>query len=350
MSCVFNRHSVHRRRGFTLVELLVVIAIIGTLVALLMPAVQSAREAARRMSCQNNLHNLVLAVHNYHDSLGCFPPGWINTKVGGVITGSAEGWGWGALILPFVEQKNLAEAIGVNRGSLMDQIANNPKLVVPMIQTPLPIFMCPSDSGFNGRGQVANGRSFDAGLGMTAAGLTTAATTLVGVSNYIGVEGHVDGVAANANTGVFYGDAYVRMSDIVDGTSNTFAIGERESLTALGGAWVGIRNPNGSQGGGVNVVVGQSQVKLNQPVTPSIAWNHVTLGAGDGFSSLHPNGAQFASVDGAVRFVSNSINHNWYAAAGPATKGTIADSKDSRNGVYQRLMTRNDKLTVADFQ
>jgi hypothetical protein len=270
--------------------------------------------------------------------------------VNGVITANAEGWGWGAFVLPFLEQKNLSEAIGVSRSSLMDQIGNNPKVVVPAIQTPLQIFMCPSDSGFNGRGQIANGRSFNGGLGMTKAGLTGAGNALVGVSNYIGVEGHIDGVAANANTGVFFGDAYVRMSDIVDGTSNTFAIGERESLVCLGGAWVGIRNANGSQGAGVNVVVGHSQVKLNQPETPSIGWNaNSPLAPGDGFSSLHPNGAQFASVDGSVRFVSNSINHNWYAANGPGTKGTIADSKDSRNGVYQRLMTRNDKLTVADF-
>src|SRR5207247_5386345 len=88
------------RRAFTLVELLVVIAIIGTLVALLLPAVQGAREAARRMSCSNNLHNLVIALHNYHDSLGSFPSGWLYQTTEPDFT---ESWGWSTFLLPFVE-------------------------------------------------------------------------------------------------------------------------------------------------------------------------------------------------------------------------------------------------------
>ena len=94
-------------RGFTLVELLVVIAIIGTLVALLLPAVQGAREQARRASCSNNLHNLILACQQYHTNMGSFPSGWIcqinpgmNSYYSGNALSYSEGWGWGALILP----------------------------------------------------------------------------------------------------------------------------------------------------------------------------------------------------------------------------------------------------------
>src|SRR5215467_393971 len=105
--------SLNSQSGFTLVELLVVIAIIGVLVSLLLPAVQSARESARRMQCTNNLHNLGLAMHNYHDALGTFPNShFYNPSPSGKddLCSSAtncEMWGWGALILPYVEQQNL---------------------------------------------------------------------------------------------------------------------------------------------------------------------------------------------------------------------------------------------------
>src|SRR5690242_12354846 len=98
-----------RSRGFTLVELLVVIAIIGTLVALLLPAVQQAREAARRMSCSNNLHNLAIAAQNYHDSIGTFPSAYISAP--DPNGGFGESWGWGVLMLPFLEQKNMYTAL-----------------------------------------------------------------------------------------------------------------------------------------------------------------------------------------------------------------------------------------------
>jgi prepilin-type N-terminal cleavage/methylation domain-containing protein len=102
-----------RRTAFTLVELLVVIAVIGVLVALLLPAVQAAREAARRSSCQNNLKQLGIGLHNYHDALQTFPSGWIEHP-----TGNYEAWAWGSLLLPYLEQSALSDKLGVTRGTL----------------------------------------------------------------------------------------------------------------------------------------------------------------------------------------------------------------------------------------
>ena len=137
-----------RIRGFTLVELLVVITIIGILIALLLPAVQAAREAARRMQCSNNLKQIGLALHNYHTAIGCFPPGYISAYTapgydasGGYNTGdTGPGWGWGAMILPYLEQGNVWSQIHFN----LDIKDPNNAASEP---TSLPVFLCPSDGG-----------------------------------------------------------------------------------------------------------------------------------------------------------------------------------------------------------
>jgi prepilin-type N-terminal cleavage/methylation domain-containing protein len=356
MSRVFGRlavrrSAVRRRRGFTLVELLVVIAIIGTLVALLMPAVQAARESARKMSCGNNLHNIALAVQNYHDSVGSFPTCWFYQKSDPDFF---ESWGWGALVLPFIEQKNLHDQLGVTTGRLSTQLdpSLNPggaaaaSRVKTGVQTPLQIFICPSDSGFNGRGLSVN-RSFAQGLGSGKVGLTDTS-----LSNYPGVAGHRDvhssTMTANRGigSGVFFENSYMRMSDIIDGTSNTFMIGERESLECKSGTWVGVERPTGSGAAGPNQVLGHSRPKLNQ-ATSVIAWNTGGTGCMEGFSSLHPGGAQFAACDGSVRFVANQINWNWIDDTLEGHKKK--DANGNPIGVYQRLMSRNDKVPVGDF-
>jgi prepilin-type N-terminal cleavage/methylation domain-containing protein len=140
-----------RADGFTLVELLVVIAIIGVLVALLLPAVQSAREAARRMKCASNLKQIGLALQNYHDTHNVFPPGVLTQTNdphyrAGVPNGpgqdrnaAVESWGWAAFLLPYVEQTALYQQ-GPGSGQLLQNLVN------PVALTPLAIYRCPSDT------------------------------------------------------------------------------------------------------------------------------------------------------------------------------------------------------------
>ncbi|MDX1947431.1 MAG: DUF1559 domain-containing protein [Pirellulaceae bacterium] len=324
-------------RGFTLVELLVVIAIIGVLVSMLLPAVQAAREAARRSACQNNLRQIGLALHNHHDTFGSFPPGWVESP-----TATNECWGWSAFILPQLEQSNLQDQLGVYRGTFFDQLSTNGAVVVPAARTKLKVFMCPSDTGFTQPGNVHQNRQFN-GNGFAASGQT--APFLPGVSNYAGVLGHRSVVNGVENTGAFYGDSQVRFADFLDGTSNTLIVGERDTFNCRAAAWVGIRNSGGSGGRGVELAGGHSRPKLNQD-TAAISWNTVRVGCGEGFSSLHPGGALFLAGDASVRFIPDQIEHNWY---GSTANGTVADASNTQNGTYQRLMSRADSLIVPSY-
>ena len=135
------------RRGFTLIELLVVIAIIAVLIALLLPAVQAAREAARRAQCVNNLKQIALALHNYHDTIGTFPPGGIDD-----VNWFGTWWNWPAFILPQLEQRNIYNAINfslrnisVTDNSLAAQDPNG-----TVWRSVINTYLCPSDSVGNG--------------------------------------------------------------------------------------------------------------------------------------------------------------------------------------------------------
>src|SRR5713226_3438539 len=199
-----------RRKGFTLIELLVVIAIIGVLIALLLPAVQKARESANRSKCQNNLHQIGIALHSYHGDHGSFPSGYLwKRTMPDVPTQTDPGWSWGALLLPYLEQDNLHGQINF-RSSVSDPTNEAIRTSV------LPSFVCPTDQQ-TGLFQI-----------QTTSGLSYSAAT----NSYAACFG---GLVEIGNTpgcgdGVFYRNSRVRIADIIDGSSNTFAVGERAAL------------------------------------------------------------------------------------------------------------------------
>lgn len=324
-----------RARGFTLVELLVVIAIIGILIALLLPAVQSAREAARRINCSSNLKQLGLAMHNYHDVHKALPPAFMVYNAQGEIDG---GWAWAVFLMPFVEQSPLQDSLSVTKYTL-DQVITDPALL-PMLQMPLSVLKCPSSPMEDLREYQGTGSS------------------MVSTANYVCCRGWFSyggrySMDRNMN-GICYGESGTRLAEITDGTSNTFALGERTVFPANAEnpakwpSWCGPGGlgPSETKGKG-NTVSGCVAVKLNHPTSI------------DGFSSHHPGGANFCFCDGSVHFISETITFDSGVLAGkentkiPATganSGTFnSEARAGNLGVYQLLGARADGAPITDF-
>ena len=314
-----------QKSGFTLVELLVVIAIIGILIALLLPAVQAAREAARRMQCSNNLKQLGLAMHNYHGALGSFPPGFETRNSVGAVAG---GWAWGVYLMPYIEQSSLKDSLSPTKYKL-DEVTSNADLL-KMLQVNLPCFECPSSP-------LQPLREF---LGPGSA--------MVGTSNYTGCRGYFNVKGGNhltwPNNGVLYGDSSVSIRDITDGTSCTFAIGERTVLYAWENEptkWPSWCGPGGL---GIGSTVSSCV---------STSMNHETdIHA---FSSHHSGGANFCFADGSVHFISDNVHSVDAATAGmdvsgsPASQAALEQALGSPNvGTFQLLGIRNDGQMIVD--
>jgi prepilin-type N-terminal cleavage/methylation domain-containing protein/prepilin-type processing-associated H-X9-DG protein len=330
--------------GFTLVELLVVIAIIGVLVGLLLPAVQAARESARRSSCTNQLKQIGLAMHNHLSATRAFPSGF-------VLTGTTPNYdnpaiwsepmrfegnfvAWGALILPYLEQQEIFDQLrftekSVN-GVMLGRLVNTTPAAV--LSRALPPYSCPSD-------RLPTRRRNNTSL-----------LSNFGPSNYVGnfgrgadTRGQLCGT--RSPNGTLFVNSSLAPRQILDGMSKTLLVGELSSdqkqwtyfgtdsgsLDGQGaGTWAGV--PNQLKFDGMVVRDVHPDHPLNSTLPESTITNFGGYGDHDGFGSKHSGGANFLFCDGAVRFISESI-----------------DSSSSPLGTYQRLGDRADGMALGDF-
>jgi len=332
----------HRKLGFTLVELLVVIALIGVLVALLLPAVQSAREASRRSKCSNNSKQLGLALHNYHDVFQVFPINYSQSVQGPNGPGGNSGdnqsrqCSWMAMILPYIEQPSLYNSIDWNLG--MKDAGGRPTSNVAIAQTLIPVFRCPSDaSGAPVAGRYGTrewlGRWPDDTFGQFAG---TNYKGCVGSDWNWGVFANPMGGTPNGldgGNGIFVRDENVRnanpkemrrMSQVSDGLSNTMAIGEALPDLCSHTFWYGM-----------NASLATSAIPLNYYVRVYRTTNSRTAYFGSqtlfapfwdwnnnySYASHHSGGATFTFGDGSVRFIGENINLPTYRALGTMDVG-----------------------------
>ncbi len=290
------------RRAFTLIELLIVIAIIAVLIGLFLPAVQAAREAARRAQCANNLKQIGLALHNYHDAVGAFPPGWIARRDPATGDNAGPGWGWAAMILPQLEQ---AAVFGAINFSLPIESAQNQTARL----TKLDVFACPSDASFRPQFTVVDSNTTNVTLGDSICDVAS--------TNYVGCFGKTDPSSLypysptddppgrdNAE-GLFFRNRSIAIAGITDGTSQTLAVGER-SQNLSRATWTGaitnaavpiteLQAEDGLSPEGGDALVVSHTGELDGPNSrPAHA---------DQFWARHPGGAQFAFADGSVRFL-----------------------------------------------
>ncbi len=369
MSTFFPRSS--RRRAFTLIELLVVIAIIAVLIALLLPAVQQARESARRTQCKNQLKQLGLALHNYHDTfITTLPPGYIYSNAGGGALNN--GWGWGTMILPYIDQAPLYNAFTASTAipSISNGLIASTGTVFPApgsVESVIASQRCPSDPGIATVANAAGGGAFarngnSASLGRTnylgvagavfyqtsATQITSACPTVTnpsgasfatpaagtpppvpagptaGLPVWGGINNGCNGVplptipAYAAGTtlsavlgGTFGANSKVGIRDMTDGTSNVIMIGER--YTPANAAPLTVMVLGDAMWSGVATAT--SEWNVLGEATWKVNQNFTsayTRPPTTGFGSMHTGGAQFLMGDGAVRFLTENLDITTY--------------------------------------
>lgn len=334
-----RNHSKFRPRGFTLIELLVVIAIIAILIALLLPAVQQAREAARRTQCKNNLKQLGLALHNYHDVHRSFPA---------AAVWNDDDYGWGTMILPFLDQGPLYEAMDITNSDPQFSISgwsggDGMWPVRSGLETTfLAAFSCPSSTlpqNAEGGGNVGTGGSPNPDNAVGA-----------GKSDYKGCAGNDDNDDGMMLVGSDGSPTKIR--DVTDGTSNTIMIGESSYYNTIAEDPT-LSSPHGVASNGHNtrkfpVWAGPGHQDEQILAKTDMRSPLNSRADDDCFFSFHTGGAQFLFADGSVHFVSENIdsrlgctdNSSWCPSPVPAK---------SEWGTYQRLGGKNDGQVVGEF-
>ena len=284
-----------RRRpyAFTLVELLVVIAIIGVLVALLLPAIQAAREAARRMQCVNNLKQVGLALHNYHDTHQALP---MNNRPNPVP--NSNGFSWITASLPYLEQGSLYDQLDFSVPLIDSTNSNNRSLV----NTSIEALLCPSDPTPGVRSDLAGWWAFPA-----AGGVLPATDRTAGVSCYKGFAGP-DTWDTDPPDALFERQPRrpVRLRDILDGTSNVMATGERSPSYSCWASW------SAANGAWISTLYRINQIRQTEPLPSAPEVGGVRYGA----ISLHPAGINAGFADGSVHFLDENIDLTIYRQLG----------------------------------
>lgn len=354
VSSNFTRSS--RIRGFTLIEVLVVLFVIGLLVALLLPAVQQSRAAARRTQCLNHLKQIGLALHNYHDVFQSLPSGYITALPEDINATEQSHWGWGALLLPYLEQTPRYQTLQPNQRLLHENLTSAEGLQA--LTTPIAVFRCPDDSGpetNNFNETLADNPSdpasawynrFVTSNGTDRIAIATSNYVMVACSSY-STTPPVDPKPYGPATGLGFQNSSVTFADVTDGTSVTFLVGERsfraDNLTVGAANALGFSSQVNASGSSAGIkAAGMSVLGI-----PNRGINWTTddrVHAPRGFYSQHVGGAHFLLCDGSVRFVSENIEYN----------STTVPSSTMRDGswidsLFERLCAKADGQAVGDF-
>lgn len=327
------------RHAFTLIELLVVMAIVGVLVGLLVPAVQKTRETANRLSCKNNLHQIGLALHSYHDSHKVFPPGYVSTVGPSSLSDDqGPGWGWAALILPYLEYQDVYNQIKFS-ADIKDPVNADVRTIS------LAVFRCPTDAPMTDTVFTVDQLNDPTPDYTTPLLDVNGKPVQVAHCNYVGIFGNPEITVdpgflspvperSLAHRGMFYRNSRISLTDVLDGASNTLFVGERSSNLAYA-TWTGAvtggqvppKKPDtlnfGPEGAPILCLGHTGDSSDVPPHTPNSPVNHV-----DDFWSRHVLGVNFLFVDGSVRVIGNNISPTVWWALGTRCGGEVVDVPD----------------------